>query len=149
VLSFLDIRHLKKEAAMKNHTHEKPKNLMTQFWIWTIKNHNVIVVNIGIYTFTAVAAILFLVIGGVIHLQTALNAILFGGLANFAILWLLLEIRRSHLLKITNPELRQQAYEEMLVFIYQRKHKLKQKEKKEFIWNRFTKNKRARDEAKT
>jgi hypothetical protein len=125
---------------MENHSHEKPKNLMTRFWIWTIRNHGVIVINIGIYTFTAVAVILILSIGGVIHLQTALNSILFGGLANFMIIWLLLEIRRNHLLKITDPVLRQQVYEEMLIFIYQRKHKLKKKEKKEFIWNRIMKN---------
>ncbi len=125
---------------MKNNTREKFRNLMTRFWIWTIKNHVVIVVNIGIYTFTAVAAILFLSISGVIHLQTALNSILFGGLGNFAMLWLLLEIRRNHLLKITDPELRQKAHEEMLVFIYQRKHKLK---KKELIWTRTQKKKRA------
>jgi hypothetical protein len=128
---------------MKNDRRQKFRKLTTRFWIWTIKNHNVIVINIGIYTFTAVAAILFLCIGGVIHLQTGLSAILFGGLGNFAMLWLLLEIRRNHLLKITDPELRQKAYEEMLVFIYQRKHKLKKKEKKEFIWNRIMKKKRA------
>jgi hypothetical protein len=128
---------------MKNNTREKIRNSMTQFWIWTIKNHDVIVVNIGIYTFTAVAVILFFSIGGVIHLQTALNSILFGGLGNFALIWLLLEIRRNHLLKITDPELRQKAHEEMLIFIYQRKHKLKKKEKKEFIWNRTQKKKRA------
>ncbi len=128
---------------MKNDRRKKFRNLTTRFWIWTIKNHNVIVINIGIYTFTAVAAILFLCIGGVIHLQTALNSILFGGLGNFAMLWLLLEIRRNHLLKVTDPELRQKAYEEMLVFIYQRKHKLKKKEKKEFIWNSTQKKKRA------
>jgi len=128
---------------MKKNTHEKFKNLMTRFWIWTIKNHNVIVINIGIYTFSAVAVILFLCIGGVIHIQTALNSILFGGLGNFALIWLLLEIRRNHLLKITDPELRQKAHEEMLVFIYQRKHKLKKKEKKELIWNRKQKKKRA------
>jgi hypothetical protein len=128
---------------MKNDTREKIRNSMTRFWIWTIKNHNVIVVNIGIYTFTAVAVILFFSIGGVIHLQTALNSILFGGLGNFALIWLLLEIRRNHLLKITDPELRQNAHEEMLIFIYQRKHKLKKKEKKELIWNRTRKKKRA------
>jgi hypothetical protein len=126
---------------MKNNTPEKLKNLMTRFWIWTIKNNNVIVINIGIYTFTAVAVILFLCIGGVIHLQTAINSILIGGLGNFAMLWLLLEIRRNHLLKITDPELRQKSHEEMLVFIYQRNHKLKKKEKKELIWNRTQKKK--------
>jgi hypothetical protein len=126
---------------MKNDTRERSGNLMTRFWIWTIKHHNVLVINIGIYTFTAVAVILFLSLGGVIHIETALNSILLGGLGNFAILWILLEIRRNHLLKVTDPELRKKAYEEMLVFIYQRKHKLKKKEKKEFIWNRLMKNK--------
>jgi hypothetical protein len=128
---------------MKNNAGENFRNLMTRFWIWTIKNHDVIVVNIGIYTFTAVAAILFLCIGGVIHLQTALNSILFGGLGNFAIIWLLLEIRRNHLLKITDPELRQKAHEEMLVFIYRRRHKIKRKEIKDYIRNRILKKKRA------
>jgi hypothetical protein len=128
---------------MKKDTHDRSENLMTRFWIWTIKYHNVLVINIGIYTFTAIAAILFLALGGVIHLETALNSILLGGLGNFSILWILLEIRRNHLLKITDPELRKKAYEEMLVFIYQRKHKLKKKEKKEFLWNRLMKNKQA------
>ncbi len=128
---------------MKKNTHKKPRNLMTRFWIWTIKNHDVIIINIGIYTFTAVAAILFLCIGGVIHLQTALNSILFGGLGNFAVLWLLLEIRRNHLLHITDPELRQKAYEEMLVFIYKRRHKIRSKEIKQYIWNRILKKKQA------
>ena len=135
---------------MKNDTRDRSEGLMTRFWIWTIKNHNVLVINIGIYTFTAVAAILFLSIGGVIHIQTALNAILLGGLGNFAILWILLESRRNHLLKITDPKLRKKAYEEMLVFIYQRKHKLKKKEKKEFVGNRLIKNKQpSNDEARS
>lgn len=128
---------------MKFKNREKSGNLMTRFWIWTLKKHDVIVVNIGIYTFTAVATILFLCIGGLIHLQTAMNAILFGGLGNFAVLWLLLEIRRNHLLQITDPELRQKAYEEMLVFIYRRRHKLKKKEKIAFVWNRIMKKKQA------
>ncbi len=128
---------------MKSDTRVKSRNLLTRFWIWTIKHHNVIVVDIGMYTFTAVAVILFLCIGGVIHLQTALNSILFGGLGNFAILWLLLETRRNHLLHITDPELRQKAYEEMLIFLYRRRHKIKRKEIKEYIWKRILKKKRA------
>jgi len=128
---------------MKKDIREKSKNVMTRFWIWTIKNHNLIVANIGIYTFSAVAVILLLSIGGVIHIQTALNAILLGGLGNFIMIWLLMEIRRSHLHHITDPEMRQKAYEEMLIFIYRRRHKIKKKETKEYIWNRILKKKRA------
>ena len=121
---------------MKNDHTGRMSKLKSRFWISTIKYHDLIVAHIRIYMFAGVAFILLLGLGGFIHIQTALYSILFGGLAILILLWMLLEVRRSHLFQITDPVLKQKAYDVMLEFIYRRRHKI---EKKSLIWNKILK----------
>jgi hypothetical protein len=100
---------------------------ITLFWIWTICNHDYCRAQIGIYTFLASTVVVFLSLVGVLPLPVALNIILWGGLCNFAILWLCIESRRRHLKSISDPELKEIAYEAMLVLINKKKIKSKGK----------------------
>ena len=121
---------------MKKHSTAKTGKKAARFCIWTIRNHDAIAANIRIYMFAGVAVILLLCLGGVIHLKTALVSIFFGGVSICALLWVLIENRRTQMIRIEDPELRKEAHETMLVFIEARKHRL---EKRKFIRKRFWK----------
>lgn len=121
---------------MKKHSTPKTGKKVARFCIWTIRNHDAIAANIRIYMFGGVAVILLLCLGGVVHLKTALVSIFLGGVSICALLWVLIENRRTQMIRIEDPELRKEAHETMLVFIEARKHRL---EKRKFIRKRFWK----------
>lgn len=126
---------MRKEGKMKTAAPKKKTGRkMAKFWIWTIRNHDIIAANIRIYMFAGVAVILLLGIGGAVHLKAALNAILLGGLGIAAILWVLIENRRASLLNIVDPDLREDAHIAMIDFLALRRHKLK---KRKYIWNKI------------
>jgi hypothetical protein len=102
--------------------------------IWTIKNHNLLITHLRLYMWAAVASVLYLCLANRISLQAGLNGILFGGFAIFFILWVLLENRRTCLLNISDPKLKNEAYNVMIAFIAQRQHKLKNQG---YLWNKI------------
>lgn len=104
------------------------RGAMTRFWIATINHHDQIMAGIGTYTFMVVALILFVTIGGVISLTIGLAAIGLGGLVNVCFLTFIANTRRAALRDITDPELRQLAYEAMVVFLEKRKGKMSRKD---------------------
>ena len=122
---------------MKENTPKETGARMAKFWIWTIRNHDAIAGALRIYMFAAVAMILLLCIGGVIHLKAALVSILFGGLSICALVWIVIENRRTQLYHITDPKLRRQAHEAMMEFIYLRKNRLDKSKKRKHAWSRF------------
>ncbi len=128
---------------MRPDSPHKTGRKMAKFWIWTIRKHSFIAANVKIYMFAAVALILFLCIGGVIHLKTALVSIFFGGLSLCALLWVCIENRRTALNGISDPELRKEAHEAMLLFIYPRKKyvessvKPKRRFVRRWLWKKF------------
>lgn len=104
------------------------KGTMAKFWITTIHYHEQIKAAVAVYTFAAVAVILFLTIGEVIALETALKAIGFGGLVNYLIIVGLINTRRTALRHLEDPFLREVAHEAMIVFLNRRKHKMSKKD---------------------
>ncbi len=123
---------------MKNSSTAKTGKRMARFCIWTIRNHDAIAANIRIYMFAGVAAILFLCIGGVIHLKTALVSIFLGGVSICALLWVLIENRRTQLIRIEDPDLRKEAHATMLMFIEARKHRIEKRNlSRKRFWKKF------------
>ena len=92
--------------------------------IWSIRRHNLLVAHLRIYVWSAATTILLLALGNVISLSTALYAILFSALGLMALIWLLLERRRTILLRIENKALRREAEAAMLAFIHARRDRI-------------------------
>lgn len=92
--------------------------------IWSIRYHDLLVAHLRIYVWSATATILLLSLAGIISLSTALNAILFSALSLAILIWLLLERRRTILLRIEDPELRRSAETAMHAFIYARRDRI-------------------------
>jgi len=93
--------------------------------VWTVRHHDFVRSRVCLYTWTGTVTVLFFTIAMRISIETALSAILFSGLAVMMILWILIERRKTILLGITDPDLREQAYAAMLSLICSRKHMLK------------------------
>jgi hypothetical protein len=106
-----------------------PKPPLTWQWparlsIWSIRQHNLLVIHLRIYVWSAAATILLLALGNVISLSTALYAILFIALGLMVLIWLLLERRRTILLRIEDATLRKEAEAAMLAFIDARRDRI-------------------------
>jgi hypothetical protein len=93
--------------------------------IWSIRRHDLLVTHLRIYVWSAAATILLLALGNVISLSTALYAILFSVLGLIVLIWLLLERRRTILLRIENKDLRKEAHAAMLAFIDARRDRIR------------------------
>ncbi len=85
--------------------------------IWTIKHHDYLAGQIRIYVWSASATILFLSFANLIHITTALKALLAGSMGIAAFLWIMILWRKERLLKINDPVLRQKAYTAMLELV--------------------------------
>ncbi|CAN2039567.1 conserved hypothetical protein [Candidatus Magnetomoraceae bacterium gMMP-15] len=92
--------------------------------IWTIRKHELLSYYFKIYMWLAVTTILFFALVNVIALTTALNAIFFGGLSIILISLVLIENRRSVLLNIDDPNLKEDAQNAMMELIVLKKHKI-------------------------
>ncbi len=115
-------------------TNAKTSKQVAKLCIWTIRHHNFLINQLRLYMWSAVAVVLFLSIANVIHLKIALLAILFSSLCIVIILWALIERRKTCLLRIQDPDLKQQAHAAMLEFIHDRTDRLK---KGEPFWTRL------------
>ena len=87
------------------------------FFLWTIRNQSFLAFHIQIYMWSAVAVILLLTLAEKIALEAALQAILFGGLFICGIIWVLIERRRSWLMHIADPVLKETAHVVMLAYL--------------------------------
>ena len=85
--------------------------------MWTIRNQSLLAYHIQVYIWCAVAVILLLTLANKIALQAALETILFGGGFICAMIWLLIERRRSWLLHIEDPDLKRTAHRVMLTYL--------------------------------
>ena len=95
-------------------------NTKAAFYLWTIRNQGFLSQHIQIYIWAAVAVILVFTLAGRISLDAALQAILFGGLLICGLIWVLIERRRSWLLHIDDPALKEIAHNVMLAHLYNR-----------------------------
>lgn len=98
----------------------KSRSMMARISIWTITNHDFLAGRIRTYVWSATATILFLSIGSIIPLQTALYLLLFCGLGLMILIWILINWRKAILLNIQDEKLRIIAHAAMLALIHAR-----------------------------
>jgi hypothetical protein len=110
---------------MKEKTTKKAGRSVERLCIWSIRHHEFILSRIRLYAWLGTATILFFALVTPVTVEVALAAILCSGLVMMIVLYLLNERRKAILLQIADPELRAEAYAEMLRFICRRKEKLK------------------------
>ena len=93
------------------------KSVLARASIWTIVNHNFLAGQLRIYLWSASATVLFFAVAGIIPLHIALYLLLFCGSVIMTLLWSLINWRKTILLDIQNPELKQTAHAAMLALI--------------------------------
>ena len=92
----------------------------SEFYLWTIRRQSHISAAIRTQLMSAVSVVLILSILLPIRLETALHVILYTGLTVIGILWALIERRRSWLLGIHDPVLKDAAHQAMIAYLKQR-----------------------------
>jgi hypothetical protein len=90
------------------------------FYLWTIRRQDHISATIRTQLMTAVSVVLLLSILLPIQLETALHIILYTGLTIIGLLWALIERRKSWLLGIQDPVLKEAAHQAMIFYLEQR-----------------------------
>ncbi|MFZ0131419.1 MAG: hypothetical protein WAK95_02675 [Desulfobacterales bacterium] len=90
------------------------------FFLWTIRRQGHIAVVIHTQLTSAVALVLLLTLLLPIRLETALQGIFCGGMAVIALVWALIERRRSWLLGIDDPALKETAHRAMIAYLKQK-----------------------------
>ena len=90
------------------------------FYLWTIRRQNHISATIRTQLMSAVSVVLLLSILLPIRLETALFVISYAGLAVIGLLWALIQRRRSWLLGIQDPVLKETAHQAMITYLMQR-----------------------------
>jgi hypothetical protein len=93
----------------------------TDFYLWTIRRQDHISATIRIQLMSAVSVVLLLSILLPIQLETALHIILYTGLTIIGLLWVLIERRKSWLLDIQDPVLKEAAHQAMIFYLDQRR----------------------------
>jgi hypothetical protein len=91
-----------------------------EFYLWTIRRQNHISAAIRTQMMSVASIVLLLSILLPIRLETALHVILYTGLTVIGILWALIERRRSWLLEIQDPVLKDAAHQAMIAYLKQR-----------------------------
>jgi O-antigen/teichoic acid export membrane protein len=93
----------------------------SDFYLWTIRRQNHISTTIRTQLMSVVFFMLLLSILLPIRLETALYIIFYTGLAVIGLLWALIERRRSWLLGIQDPVLKEAAHQAMIFYLEQRR----------------------------
>jgi hypothetical protein len=91
------------------------------FYLWTIRRQDHISATIRTQLMSALPVVLLLSILLPIRLETALHIILYTGLTIIGLLWALIERRRSWLLGIQDPVLKETAHHAMIFYLEQRR----------------------------
>ena len=91
-----------------------------EFYLWTIRRQNHISATIRTQLMSVVSVVLLLSILLPIRLETALHVIVYTGLTVIGLLWVLIERRRSWLLGIQDPVLKETAHQAMIFYLEQR-----------------------------
>jgi hypothetical protein len=90
------------------------------FYLWTIRRQNHISATIRTQLMSAVSVVLLLSILLPIRLETALQVILYTGLTVIGLLCVIIERRRSWLLGIQDPVLKETVHQAMIAYLRQR-----------------------------
>jgi hypothetical protein len=111
--------------ARKPNSPNHPTHVLIAKWcIWSIKHQTWLAGQVRIYVWGATAVVAFFMFAGVIPLEEGLLALFFCGVSISTIIWLLIKVRRSWLLNIQEPELRQQALTAMINYLHEVNHSI-------------------------
>lgn len=104
---------------MKTRNHEKSywDEKIGAFYLWSIKQQDDISAAVIRHMWSAVSAILLMSLLIPIKLETALQIIFYGGLTVCSLLWVIIEKRRSWLLTIKDPVLKETVHQAMVAYI--------------------------------
>ena len=97
-----------------------PRSISAKFYFWTIRNQDHLTRGITINMWSAVSAVLIIALVDFVSLEMALHIIFVGGAATAALIWTLIERRRSWLLSISDPELKAEAHRTMIDYLAKR-----------------------------
>jgi hypothetical protein len=86
-------------------------------YLWSIRRQDDLSINLQTFMWSAIGTILLLSLLLPIDLETALQIIFFGGLTVCGLLWVFIERRRSWLLTIQDPALKESAHREMIDYL--------------------------------
>lgn len=90
------------------------------FYLWSIRNQDVVSRQIRIHMWSGVASFLVATLVVPIPLEKALTWLFVLGISLTAGLWVLVERRRSWLLRIRDPELKRLAHRVMVEYLQQK-----------------------------
>jgi hypothetical protein len=94
--------------------------------IWSIQYQDRISHHFRLFMLGIAMVITFMGMVGLVSLEVALWSLFFGGLSIIGAAWYLIQLRRTWLLHIEDPALKQVVYETMLTYIYLKKSCLRQ-----------------------
>ena len=86
-------------------------------YLWSIRRQDSISLNVRTHMWSAVFAILLMSFLIPIKLEIVLQIIFFGGLTTCAILWAFIERRKTWLLNIEDPVLKEIAHQAMIAYL--------------------------------
>lgn len=87
--------------------------------IWSIRHQGWLCGQVRIFIYAATALIAFLALAGMISIETAIFSSVGIGLISMGLIWSLVQHRKAILLKLKEPEVRNQAHQAMLEYLYQ------------------------------
>lgn len=99
-------------------------SLSVKLCIWSIRHQAWLAGQVRIYIVAATLLVAFLALADVISIETAMLSAFCGGVVLLAVIWTLVQQRRSILLKIQEPEVREEAHNAMLAYLRQVDHGL-------------------------
>ena len=94
-----------------------PRSISARFFLWTIRKQDRISRWFTMNVWSAVSAILAIALVGVVAWETALQIILVGGMAATGLIWILIERRRSWLLRISDEKLKAEVHRTMIDYL--------------------------------
>ncbi|MGD9217100.1 MAG: hypothetical protein PVJ84_19980 [Desulfobacteraceae bacterium] len=104
---------------MKLRRKPSPYSISVKLSLWSIRHQTWLAGQIRIYIFSATALIALLALAGVISIETALFSSFSGGLVVAGLIWTLIQQRKSILLNIEEPEVRELAHQTMIDYLRQ------------------------------
>ena len=93
------------------------QSISARFFLWTIRRQDRITRWVSMNMWAAISAVLAISMIGFVAVETALQIILFGGMAAVFFIWILIERRRSWLLRISDPKLKAVAHQAMVDYL--------------------------------
>ena len=106
-----------KKMTARNNENTYWNEKIEALYLWSIRRQDRISYSVQTHMWSAVFAILLMSFLIPIKLEVALQIIFFAGLTICAILWVFIERRKSWLLRIQDPVLKETAHQAMIAYL--------------------------------